>query len=177
MSCPPGLVPESDIDAVKVLPKLNDLDAGNLDAGLLRSLLKQTVVLKLNGGLGTSMGLEKAKSLLKVKGDNTFLDLIAMQVKHLGQGPNANVHFVLMNSFSTNSDTLDLLKKKHPDLSRQADLVLLQNKSPKIDAETLEPVKWKAAADLEWCPPGHGTCPRQVAERSDTAHKQLTSPR
>jgi hypothetical protein len=37
-------------------------------------------VLKLNGGLGTSMGLEKAKSLLEVKDGKTFLDLIAEQV-------------------------------------------------------------------------------------------------
>jgi UDP-N-acetylglucosamine pyrophosphorylase len=39
-------------------------------------------VLKLNGGLGTSMGLEKAKSLLVVKDGKTFLDLIAEQIKH-----------------------------------------------------------------------------------------------
>ena len=31
-----------------------------------QKLLSQTAVLKLNGGLGTSMGLEKAKSLLEV---------------------------------------------------------------------------------------------------------------
>lgn len=31
-----------------------------------QALLRQTAVLKLNGGLGTSMGLEKAKSLLEV---------------------------------------------------------------------------------------------------------------
>ena len=31
----------------------------------------QTVVLKLNGGLGTGMGLEKAKSLLQVGGPRT----------------------------------------------------------------------------------------------------------
>ncbi len=45
-----------------------------------QNLLSQTAVLKLNGGLGTSMGLEKAKSLLVVKDGKTFLDLIAEQV-------------------------------------------------------------------------------------------------
>lgn len=45
--------------------------------------LPQTVVLKLNGGLGTSMGLDKAKSLLPVKGDDSFLDLTAKQVDAL----------------------------------------------------------------------------------------------
>lgn len=38
-------------------------------------------MLKLNGGLGTSMGLDKAKSLLTVKGKDTFLDLTAKQVR------------------------------------------------------------------------------------------------
>ena len=45
------------------------------------ALLSATAVLKLNGGLGTSMGLEKAKSLLPVKDGKTFLDLIAEQVR------------------------------------------------------------------------------------------------
>ena len=47
-----------------------------------QELLSQTAVLKLNGGLGTSMGLEKAKSLLEVKDGKTFLDLIAEQIKY-----------------------------------------------------------------------------------------------
>ena len=45
-----------------------------------QGLLSSTAVLKLNGGLGTSMGLEKAKSLLPVKDGKSFLDLIALQV-------------------------------------------------------------------------------------------------
>ncbi len=40
-------------------------------------------MIKLNGGLGTGMGLQKAKSLLDVRGGETFLDLIAKQVLHL----------------------------------------------------------------------------------------------
>lgn len=47
-----------------------------------QAILAETAVLKLNGGLGTSMGLEKAKSLLEVKDGKTFLDLIADQIKH-----------------------------------------------------------------------------------------------
>ena len=49
---------------------------------ILQTLLSKTAVFKLNGGLGTSMGLEKAKSLLEVKNGKTFLDLIAEQVKY-----------------------------------------------------------------------------------------------
>lgn len=71
-------VPEAEISAVAELPVL--LDLPKAQAAELPALLAATAVLKLNGGLGTSMGLEKAKSLLPVKDGNTFLDLIAKQV-------------------------------------------------------------------------------------------------
>ncbi len=155
-----GLIPEGDIEAVATLPRLEDLAGGEAkaaDAAAVKALLSQTVVLKLNGGLGTSMGLEKAKSLLPVKDGHSFLDLIARQVGHLAEAnAGAQVQFVVMNSFSTNEDTLAALRGAHPALLRQEDLVLLQNKSPKIDAATLAPVAWEAAPGLEWCPPGHG---------------------
>lgn len=74
-------VPEDSIEPVETLPSLESLGTSvNAD---VQALLKQTAVLKLNGGLGTSMGLEKAKSLLPVKEGKTFLDLIAEQIKHL----------------------------------------------------------------------------------------------
>jgi UDP-N-acetylglucosamine pyrophosphorylase len=59
------------------LPYLDSLPDTN---GEVQDLLSGTAVIKLNGGLGTSMGLEKAKSLLVVKDGKTFLDLIAEQV-------------------------------------------------------------------------------------------------
>ena len=68
-----------------------------------RSLLQHTVMLKLNGGLGTGMGLEKAKSLLPISGDDTFLDLIAKQVLHMRQASGGSLAFLLMNSFSTSA--------------------------------------------------------------------------
>ena len=63
----------------------------------LQTLLQQTAVLKLNGGLGTSMGLEKAKSLLPVKDGKTFLDLIAEQIVYTRENFGSNVRFILMN--------------------------------------------------------------------------------
>ena len=68
------MIPEAEITPVTSLPSYDDLSATE------PSLLERTVMLKLNGGLGTGMGLEKAKSLLKLKGDDTFLDFIAKQV-------------------------------------------------------------------------------------------------
>eukprot|EP00879_Flechtneria_rotunda_P019965 GHRR01020986.1.p2 GENE.GHRR01020986.1~~GHRR01020986.1.p2 ORF type:complete len:151 (+),score=50.33 GHRR01020986.1:214-666(+) len=108
-----GLVPENDIDLVTDLPRLDSLPPSNGD---VQSLLSATAVLKLNGGLGTSMGLEKAKSLLEVKDGKTFLDLIAEQVKHMRKEYNSNVKFILMNSFSTSDDTKAFLKQRHSDL-------------------------------------------------------------
>ena len=68
---------------------------------LRQTLLKQTAVLKLNGGLGTSMGLEKAKSLLPVKDGKTFLDLIAEQVVYTREKFGSKVRFILMDRSAT----------------------------------------------------------------------------
>lgn len=119
------------------------------------ALLRETVVLKLNGGLGTSMGLDKAKSLLTVKGDDTFLDIMAKQVTELRATHQSNVRFVLMNSFSTSADTLEYLQK-YPELVEDPALELVQNKVPKVDAATFAPATYKVNPDKEWCPPGHG---------------------
>ncbi len=116
----------------------------------VQELLSATAVLKLNGGLGTSMGLEKAKSLLVVKDNKTFLDLIAEQIKYTRKNFDSNVRFVLMNSFSTSDDTKEHLAKAHKDLINEEDVELLQNKSPKVDAKTLEPATWQQDPDLEW---------------------------
>lgn len=46
-----------------------------------RSLLDRLVVVKLNGGLGTSMGCKGPKSTIPVRSDLTFLDLTVQQIK------------------------------------------------------------------------------------------------
>jgi UTP--glucose-1-phosphate uridylyltransferase len=141
-------------DAPGPAPERRPAGAASGDAA--KALLAQTCVLKLNGGLGTSMGLEKAKSLLVVKEGNTFLDLIALQVKHQRGAFGSDVKFVLMNSFSTSADTKAFLAAKHADLLAETHIELLQNKSPKVDKATMQPASWPAAPALEWCPPGHG---------------------
>lgn len=143
-----GIILESTIQPVDQLPELASLPEGE------KELLKHTVMLKLNGGLGTGMGLEKAKSLLQVKGNDTFLDLIAKQVLKLRtEHP---VKFMLMNSFSTEEDTKEFFSK-YQDIHSQWDQVsFLQNKAPKIDKESKRPGEWPAKPGAEWCPPGHG---------------------
>src|SRR6516225_2584720 len=66
-----GQIPEQGIQKVTDLPSLDEISRR---VSPTPNLLAQTVVLKLNGGLGTSMGLDTAKSLLAVRDGLTFLD-------------------------------------------------------------------------------------------------------
>lgn len=145
------MIPESAIGPVESLPTLEGLEVTPIP-----SLLEKTVILKLNGGLGTGMGLDKAKSLLKVTGDNTFLDLIAKQVNSMKtEFGTADLRFMIMNSFSTSQDTLAALSK-YKQLGKGSDLEFVQNKAPKVAAKDYRPATHKADGSHEWCPPGHG---------------------
>ncbi len=146
-----GMFPESSIRPVEQLPRYEDLAPG--EAG--RALLAQALVMKLNGGLGTGMGLERAKSLLPVKDGLTFLDFIVRQLLHFRREHGQGVRFMLMNSVSTSRDTLEFLRR-YPEIGVAAELELLQNAVPKVDAKTFAPARWPANPQLEWCPPGHG---------------------
>jgi UTP--glucose-1-phosphate uridylyltransferase len=142
-----GMVPESELRPVDALPDLDSLPEDLDEVGL--EALQEAVVIKLNGGLGTSMGLDRAKSLLEVKTGLTFLDIIARQAER------DRLPLVLMNSFATRDDTLHALEG-YVGLSRGLPLDFVQHKIPKVDAGSLLPAAWPANPSLEWCPPGHG---------------------
>jgi UTP--glucose-1-phosphate uridylyltransferase len=146
-----GLIPESSISPLGVLSSIED----ETISGEGSNVAAQTVVLKLNGGLGTGMGLEKAKSLLKVRDELTFLDIIASQFLHLRSAVAPKLRLLLMNSFSTSSDTAAALAN-YPELGDPGELELMQNKVPKIDVKSLAAADWPQNPSLEWCPPGHG---------------------
>jgi len=142
-----GLIPEADIWRVKSLPDAETFSTDLAQIG--KAAIPKTVLLKLNGGLGTSMGLNKAKSLLTVKDNLTFLDIIARQARQ------ANIPLVLMNSFATRNDSLAALNKypnPFPNIPRD----FVQHKIPKINQTDLSPALWPKDPALEWCPPGHG---------------------
>lgn len=143
-----GIIREKDILPVENLPDSEAFDVNLSDAG--QTALSTTIIIKLNGGLGTGMGLDKAKSLLKVKEGLTFLDIIARQAMA------SRVPLVLMNSFSTREDSL-LVLKKYPALSRgliPSDF--LQHRAPKITQDDFRPLQVEGHPELEWYPPGHG---------------------
>ena len=140
------IVPAEGVLSYGDLPMQSDFDS---------KLLGETVIIKLNGGLGTSMGLEKVKSLLEVRPGVNFLDLMARQVLTLRSQSGQNVRFLLMNSQASSGDTLGHLAQAVPELGGAEELELMQSWAPKLSRETLEPIDYATNPELEWCPPGH----------------------
>lgn len=120
-----------------------------------RVALGATAVIKLNGGLGTSMGLTQAKSLVPVRSGYSFLDLIAKQVLWQRRMWNVELPLIFMNSYRTRSGTLAALEK-HALGVGSIPLDFLQNRVPRVDPTTGRQVAWPDDPMLEWCPPGHG---------------------
>jgi UTP--glucose-1-phosphate uridylyltransferase len=146
-----GMLSERELEPVAGVP---DAAAFGDLHGLGIEALPRTVVIKLNGGLGTSMGMTRAKSLLSVKDGLSFLDVIARQIVRLRERHGVAVPLVLMDSFRTHADSLAVLAR-YGRLSGPLAPDFLQHKVPRIAAD-LTPVRWPAASEHEWCPPGHG---------------------
>src|SRR5215218_320953 len=123
-----GVLPEADIEPVDELPGGDETAGGALD---------HAVVIKLNGGLGTSMGMTGPKSLVEVKDGLTFLDVIVRQVLDLRERTGARLPLVLMNSFSTRDASLEALER-HEGIRGDVPLDFVQNKVPKLLADGLE---------------------------------------
>ena len=150
-----GLISKAEIDPVEE-GEIADMErlTGLETAG--REALKNTVVIKLNGGLGTSMGLSKAKSLLEVKEGLSFLDIIARQILTFRRWHGIKLPVVFMNSFATEADTLKALAP-YTDLAvNGGPLSFVQHQFPKVFQDGLTPATWPASPDVEWNPPGHG---------------------
>ncbi|MFP5360583.1 MAG: UTP--glucose-1-phosphate uridylyltransferase [Actinomycetes bacterium] len=148
-----GLIREDTIEPLTSPPGLDGLE---VDPAAAREALARTAIIKLNGGLGTSMGMDRAKSLLPVRDGATFLDVIVDQVRKAREATGARLPLVLMNSFRTQDDSLGALAA-HADLAVDGlPLDFLQNAEPKLLVDGLMPVEWPKDPTLEWCPPGHG---------------------
>ena len=101
-------------------------------------MLNKLVVIKLNGGLGTSMGCKGPKSSIVVRDDLTFLDITIQQIESLNKTYDTNVPLILMNSFNTNEDTQKIIKKYAGIKVRI--LTFNQSRYPRINKETLLPI-------------------------------------
>ena len=137
------LEPAGEVDTFDRLP---EVDAEVLD---------HVAVIKLNGGLATTMGLRSPKSLVEVRDGKSFLDIIVGQTLALRERHDVRLPLVLMNSEATRGETLRALDA-YPELNVGLPLDFLQSMVPKLEAEKLEPISWDEDPALEWNPPGHG---------------------
>ena len=138
------LDPETDEISLETLRKTRQPKSENL---------KKLVVIKLNGGLGTSMGLSKAKSLIKIKENKSFLEIIASQIQYYRKKFNVEIPLILMDSYNTQSDCARELESIG--FSQTIPTSFLQNKVPRLRQSDLSPIETEDKKD-EWCPPGHG---------------------
>jgi len=145
-----GTLPDNELEPVRDVPAAAELAAR--DPG---DALDRVAVVKLNGGLGTSMGMTRAKSLIEARDGLSFLDIVARQTLALRARHGIRLPLVLMNSFRTRADSLAALER-YPDLPADVPPDFLQHREPRIRADDLRPVSWPRQPELEWCPPGHG---------------------
>lgn len=120
-----------------------------------KKLLDKLVVLKLNGGLGTTMGCTGPKSVIEVRNGLTFLDLIVVQIESLNSKYGCSVPLLLMNSFNTHDDTQKIVEK-YADSNIEIH-TFNQSQYPRLVVEDLMPLPSKGNTSKDgWYPPGHG---------------------
>ncbi len=141
-----GMISDAEITPVTPGELADATDLGSYETAGAKAM-QRAVMIRLNGGLGTSMGLTGPKSLLTVKEGKSFLDIIVRQAERGG------IPLCLMNSFSTHDETLRALAGM---ATTRSPLLFMQNKYPKVMINGLSPVNWPWKPGLEWNPPGHG---------------------
>ncbi|KAA0188146.1 UDP-glucose pyrophosphorylase 2 [Fasciolopsis buskii] len=159
------------------------------DRATIQAQLNKLVVVKLNGGLGTTMGCTGPKSLISVRNDLTFLDLNVQQIEVLNNNYGTSIPLVLMNSFNTNADTEKVLRKyqqvnveivtfmqsMYPRLNRESLLPLAKNAFvPRSNRSSPSEGKNSRVDMGEWYPPGHGDFYRRFVE-SGLAEKYVAA--
>ncbi|XP_033207280.1 UTP--glucose-1-phosphate uridylyltransferase isoform X2 [Belonocnema kinseyi] len=152
--------PSLEWDRIQKLPENAIEDYYNLSEPStqeIKELLNKLVVVKLNGGLGTSMGCHGPKSVITVRNNFTFLDLTVQQIENLNKTYAVNVPLILMNSFNTDHDTQRIIRKyKGLDVEIHT---FNQSCYPRICKDSLLPIAKNSSVDQDkeaWYPPGHG---------------------
>ncbi|KAM7534994.1 hypothetical protein Aperf_G00000099783 [Anoplocephala perfoliata] len=141
---------ENHIKSYRCIGEVKEKDIG--------PVLSRLVVLKLNGGLGTSMNCSGPKSLIPVRNGRTFLEISLSQIEELNGTYDSNIPFVLMNSFNTHQETEEFLEKMKK--IRTKVYSFQQNRFPRLSEESELPItdtlQLKELHDPAWYPPGHG---------------------
>ena len=150
---------ETDVEPLKGVPSFHDVYE-TIDHDEAVDAFAKTAFLKLNGGLGTSMGLDCAKSLLPVRRHKAkqmrFIDIILGQVITARTRLDVELPLTLMNSFRTSADTMKIVQHNRKFHQEGIPTEIIQHVEPKIDLAAGGPVSFPDNPELEWCPPGHG---------------------
>lgn len=127
-------------EAVEPVPEIPVLPEAGEPAGAEDRA--RTVAITLNGGQGTTMGMQAPKALLQVAEGMTFLDIALKQAESVGMTP------LLMNSFATDRAVRAVLGERRVGC-------VMQHRAPKLRQSDFTPVRVPEAPAFEWCPPGH----------------------
>jgi UTP--glucose-1-phosphate uridylyltransferase len=146
-----AMIATADLEPAGDVPALDDLPERAAP-----DILGRFALIKLNGGLATTMGLQQPKSLLEAREGKTFLEIIVGQTLALRRRYGIGLPLVLMDSHATAEPTREALSQYHDLGVDGLELDFLQSMIPKLDADSLEPAGWSEAPELEWSPPGHG---------------------
>lgn len=168
------------LDWTKIVPPavtvFDDMEELPASGSYISELLNKVVILKLNGGLGSSMGVHRGpKSTIEVKAGLNFLDLTVRQVEYLNSRHGVDVPLVLMNSFRTHDATVRALSRyaqHHVTIH-----CFLQSAFPRLDRDTFAPLPlepFSKNTEAAWTPGGHGDVYRAL-EKSGLLEKLLAA--
>jgi len=145
-----GLVDLNDVNELSPMDTVpySTLSPADLKTG--ESAIGSVGFLKLNGGLGTTMGCTGPKSAIVVDQGRHFLDFIVDQILDLQVRYRCQIPLILLNSYYTESETEALIGNRLPFIS------LKQHQVPRIDVRSGEPVSFPDCPTAQWNPPGHG---------------------
>jgi len=150
-----GVISEDEIEPASNIAEFSDIQRCGDTVAKGEALLQALVVVRLNGGLGTSMGLQRAKSLLAVKNGLSFNDIIARQLQSLHAQFGVSIPLVHMTSFSTDADVRAAMGSYKGLSPAGLPVSFLQHRHPKIYLDTMMPAE-EQDEELNWNPPGHG---------------------
>jgi len=150
-----GIIHEKDIAPVGEIAILEQLRKDDLYLRTGMQHLDQVAIVRLNGGLGSSMGMPNAKSLLAVRGALTFNDLMISQLSRLNEDTGHDIPLIHMTSFRTDYDIQAVMNSANYANPGGLPYTFTQHKHPKLYLDDLSVAK-EANEEHNWNPPGHG---------------------
>ncbi|MDR0304498.1 MAG: UTP--glucose-1-phosphate uridylyltransferase [Chitinispirillales bacterium] len=146
-----GIIYEKDIYPVKYgeITKYCDIEKD-------KTLLEKTAIIKLNGGLGTSMGMDFPKSFVEVREKKRFIDIALLQQRFFEKETKSKYPLIFMNSLSTKKTTEEFVEKNPQILCKDIPPCFTQHSFVKVLKDGFGAAFYEKDTDLEYNPAGHG---------------------